>query len=63
MLELCKQTLEKVSFDSTLFRKELEKSIKWIQPSEKMLLKVWCITTFGHQYRSEILEIFQNSVG
>jgi hypothetical protein len=58
MFDLSKRILEKVSFDKTLFCKELVKSIKWIQPSEKTLLKVWCLATFGHEYQSEIIEIF-----
>ena len=32
--------MEKVSFDKTLFRKELKKAIKWVKPNEKTLLKV-----------------------
>lgn len=60
MLELSKKVLEKVSFDKTLFRKELIKAIHWIKPDEKVLLKVWCITTFGVQYQADILEVFAN---
>lgn len=61
MFEFCKNILEKVSFDKTLFRKELTKSFKWLKPQEKMLLMVWCIGTFGHKYRDVILEVY-NSV-
>ncbi|HXT83168.1 MAG TPA: hypothetical protein VN704_02380 [Verrucomicrobiae bacterium] len=53
--------MEKVSFDKTLFRKELKKAIKWVKPNEKTLLKVWCLATFGHQYAEEILEIFKST--
>ncbi|HKC69872.1 MAG TPA: hypothetical protein VKG26_16670 [Bacteroidia bacterium] len=53
--------MEKVSFDKTLFRKELKKAIKWVKPNEKTLLKVWCLATFGHQYSEEILEVFKNT--
>ena len=60
MFELSKNILEKVSFDKTLFRKELVKAVKWLKPDEKTLLKVWCMTTFGNQYRSEIMEVFKN---
>jgi hypothetical protein len=60
MFDLSKKILEKVSFDKTLFRKELTKAIKWVQPDEKTLLKVWCLATFGHQYQNEILEVFSN---
>jgi hypothetical protein len=58
MFDLSKKILEKVSFDKTLFQKELGKAIKWIQPNEKTLLKVWCLATFGHQYQQEIMEVF-----
>ncbi len=60
MLELSKKVLEQVSFDKTLFRKELVKAIHWIKPDEKVLLKVWCIATFGVQYQTDILEVFAN---
>jgi hypothetical protein len=60
MYELSKSILEKVSFDKTLFRKELIKAIKWIKPDEKTLLKVWCLATFGHLYTEEIMEVFKN---
>jgi hypothetical protein len=59
MLELSKSILEKVSFDKSLFRKELGKAIKWIKPNEKTLLKGWCLATFGHQYQEEIMEVFR----
>jgi hypothetical protein len=59
MYELSKNILEKVSFDKTLFRKELTKAIKWIKPDEKTLLKVWCLATFGHKYSEEIMEVFK----
>lgn len=58
MLDLSKKILEKVSFDKTLFRKELIKAIKWVQPNEKIILKVWCLATFGNEYQMEILEVF-----
>jgi len=60
MFELSKRILEKVSFDKTLFCKELTKAAKWVKPNEKTLLKVWCLATFGHQYTEEIMEVFRN---
>jgi hypothetical protein len=60
MYELSKTILQKVSFDKTLFRKELTKAIKWLSPDEKILLKVWCLGAFGHQYGEEIMEVFKN---
>lgn len=60
MYELSKNILEKVSFDKTLFRKELTKAVKWLKPDEKMLLMVWCIATFGHKYKDVINEVYKN---
>ena len=59
MFELSKQILEKVSFDRLLFRKELLKAANWLKPDEKLLLKVWALSTFGHMYRDEIVEVFK----
>ncbi len=60
MFELSKNILEKVSFDKTLFRKELAKAIKWLKPEEKILLMMWCLATFGHRYRDVITEVYKN---
>ena len=60
MFELSKNILEKVSFDKTLFRKELTKAIKWLKPDEKTLLQVWCLATFGNQYKDVIIEVYKN---
>jgi hypothetical protein len=59
MYELSKQILQKVSFDKVLFRKELQKAVNWLKPDEKMLLKVWCLSTFGHMYKNEIMEVYK----
>ena len=60
MLEFNKQVLEKVIFDKILFRKELTKAVKWLKGDERLLLKVWCLTTFGSQYRDIIIEVYKN---
>lgn len=62
MLELSKQILQKVSFDRKLFKKELRKSLKWINPDEKPMLKTWCLMTFGPIYRDVILEVFDRNL-
>lgn len=59
MLELSKQVLKRVSFDKALFRKELSKAIRWINPNEKPLLKVWCLSTFSPVYRDVIQDTFR----
>ncbi len=51
MLELTKKILKKVSFDSALFQKELNKALKWITDAEEMQrFKEWCIVEFGSTY-------------
>ncbi len=60
MLELSKQILQKVSFDKKLFKKELLKSVRWIKPQEQLLLKAWCLATFGAKYLDIIHEVFEN---
>ena len=59
MYEMSKKILERVSFDRVLFRKELMKAIVWLKPDEKLLLQVWCLSTFGHMYKDVILEVFR----
>lgn len=46
MLEYCKTVLKKVSFDSLLFEKELTKSFKWLNESEKQDFLIWCSQNF-----------------
>jgi len=57
MLEFSKKILSKVSFDKTLFRKELQKSTRWLNKKEVITLKIWALTTFS-QYKNTILEVF-----
>jgi hypothetical protein len=58
MFELCKEILQKVSFDKSLFRKELIKSTKWLKKEELVLLQSWCLATFGH-YKDVINDVFE----
>jgi hypothetical protein len=60
MFEMSKKILEKVSFDRALFYKELVKTLKWLKPDEKMLLKVWCLANFGHIYKDVIIDAFRH---
>lgn len=62
MMELSKQVLQKVSFDGRLFRKELIKARRWIGQHDQLVLKAWCLATFGHMYKDVIVEVFQNTV-
>ena len=40
-LNYCKQILRKVSFDVTLFKKELEKACNYLTPNEQQALRMW----------------------
>ena len=57
MLEFTKKILSKVSFDQSLFKKELAKSPKWLSKKEVINLKIWALTSFS-QYKNTILEVF-----
>lgn len=59
MLEMTKLVLQRVSFDSSLFKKELIKALKWLKKEEALALQAWCIATFGSQYSSLIQEVYQ----
>ena len=59
MLEFSKKILSKVSFDRNLFQKELQKSARWMNKRDMMLLKIWALTSFS-QYTDIILEVFDN---
>jgi hypothetical protein len=59
MYELSKIVLEKVSFDKSLFHKELTKAFKCISTDERILLKLWCLSSFGTKYAQEILDVFK----
>ena len=50
MLEYTKLILEKVSFDSKLFEKELTKAIRYLIEPELRELERWCMERFGLQY-------------
>lgn len=60
MFEMSKKVLTRVSFDRKLFKKELTKSKKWLKPKETLMLKAWCLATFGHMYKEVILEVFES---
>lgn len=59
MLEFSQHILKSVSFDRNLFRKELKKMLLRVKPDEAMLLKAWCIATFGHLYGDVITDAFR----
>lgn len=55
MLEYSKIILPKVSFSRHLFKKELNKCIKWTEPKDIHELYEWCHENFSDIY-PEILE-------
>jgi len=59
MLEMSKVVLDRVSFDKTLFKKELTKAINWLKKEEIVALKIWCLATFGGLYKEVILDVFE----
>lgn len=61
MLRFSKSILQKVSFDRALFKKELRKSIYWLKKEELMMLKVWCLASFG-KYNDIIIDTFENTI-
>jgi len=60
MLEYAKVILPKVSFNKRLFRKELNKCLKWIEPEEVQELREWCYKNFKCQYPDVLEEVFEN---
>lgn len=58
MLELQKFVLQRVCEDARLFKKELIKSIKWLNISEIENLKRWVIVEFGVMHSEIIKEVF-----
>lgn len=59
MLELSKKVLEKVSFDRSLFQKELVKAVGWLKQEEISNLKIWCLASFA-MYNDVITEVFES---
>ena len=57
MLELTKYVLKKVSFDRTLFKKELIKATQALKKEELMLLYTWGVVQFATDYQLMFKEI------
>ena len=58
MLELTKNVLKNVSFDRSLFKKELKKATGWLAKEEYHQLRIWCLASFA-MYSDIINEVFQ----
>jgi hypothetical protein len=58
MMEYAKTILPKVSFSKELFRKELNKCIHWVEPSQIQELYMWCLENFKEMYPDVLNEAF-----
>jgi len=59
MLEYFKVILRKVSFDRSLFEKELKKAINRLIEPEITQLKLWCYHNFSVRYRIILNKCFE----
>jgi len=62
MLEYAKIILQKVSFDSLLFEKELRKALAELNTDEPVKLYTWCMDFFGDTYPEAIERVFSNVI-
>lgn len=58
MLEYAKTILTKVSFDRSLFEKELRKAIRTLVPEELVEFKAWCYQQFSRLYHRILTRVF-----
>jgi len=58
MLELQQMTLENLSHDKDLFKKELIKSLKWLQSYEIFQLRTWLLKNYNSSHSEIINEVF-----
>jgi hypothetical protein len=61
MFEFSKTILQRVSFDKSLFSKELRKLILWYgnDTEQISIFHQWCLKNFGKQYPDVIEEGFK----
>ncbi len=58
MLKLCKTVLRGVQEDEFLFRKELKKSLSWLNDEDKLRLQIWVEENFYHLHKKVIEDVF-----
>jgi len=61
MLEFSKFILVRVSFDESLFMKELRKLIIWSNNEGTDEFKDWCINNYGDTYGDKIIHAFNTT--
>ena len=57
-LTYVKTILAKVSFDPTIFRRELDKAVAGLLPHDLKHLEQWCYRRFGDMYGTLLDECF-----
>lgn len=60
-LTYAKLILAKVSFDASIFQRELHKAVNALLPHEIQSLEQWCYRRFGDTYGSLLDECFSGS--
>lgn len=58
MIEYVKTILQKVSFSTYLFERELRKGLKLILPDELEDFRDWCYAKFGNVHQSTLNRCF-----
>jgi hypothetical protein len=61
MLEHQKMVLKGISFDKTLFKKELIKSLSWLSKEEQTKLLTWVKENFSYKYADVIIDVFYSN--
>lgn len=59
-LTYAKLILAKVSFDASIFKRELHKAVNVLLPHETKNLEQWCYRRFGDMYGSLLDECFSD---
>ncbi|HAH37952.1 MAG TPA: hypothetical protein DEQ87_11970 [Algoriphagus sp.] len=62
MIEYVKTILQKVSFSTYLFERELRKGLRLILPTEVEEFKNWCYEMFGKVHQSILNRYFQPAI-
>ncbi len=61
MLALQKKVLQNLDFDRVLFKKELRKSLTWLDEEEIEELVEWLKSNYWNAYKKEIVAVFKHN--